>query len=113
MLSCQGVALDILDSRARQVSLFEAYGALLTEHQRAVLDLYLARDWSLSEIATAKATSRAAVHDLIRRSLQAMEEYERRLGLVAERERRRGELAALGRQISELKRRVDGMEGRI
>jgi predicted DNA-binding protein YlxM (UPF0122 family) len=92
------------------VSLFEAYGALLTEHQRTVLDLYLARDWSLSEIARSKSTSRAAVHDLIRRSVQAMEEYERRLGLVAERDRRRIELGELARQLTELKRRVDGME---
>jgi predicted DNA-binding protein YlxM (UPF0122 family) len=104
------VALDTLASRARHVSLFEAYGVLLTEHQREVVDLYLARDWSLSEIARAKATSRAAAHDLIRRSVQSMEEYERRLGLVAERDRRRAELSDLARQLAELKRRVDGME---
>jgi predicted DNA-binding protein YlxM (UPF0122 family) len=107
------VALDTLVSRDRQVALFEAYGALLTDHQRGVLQLYLGDDWSLSEIASGQATSRAAVHDLIRRASQAMEQYERRLGLVAERERRRAELADLAHQISALKRRVDGMESRL
>jgi predicted DNA-binding protein YlxM (UPF0122 family) len=104
------MSLDTLASRGRQVALFEAYGPLLTQHQREVLDLYLARDWSLSEIARVQDTSRSAVHDLIRRSLQAMEEYERRLSLVAERERRRAELADLGQQLAALKRRVDALE---
>jgi uncharacterized protein len=104
------MSLDALEARGRQVGLFEAYGALLTTHQREVLDLYLARDWSLSEIARAKETSRAAVHDLIRRSTLAMEEYERRLSLVAERERRRAELADLAQELAALKRRVDALE---
>ena len=106
------MSLDSLESRDRQVALFEAYGPLLTEHQREVLDLYLARDWSLSEIAHTKETSRAAVHDLIRRSTQAMEEYERRLRLLVERDQRRAELSELARQLAALKRRVDALEPR-
>ena len=39
-----------------------------------------------------------------------MEEYERRLRLVAERERRRAELADLAQQLAALKRRVDALE---
>jgi predicted DNA-binding protein YlxM (UPF0122 family) len=104
------MSLDTLTSRGRQVTLFEAYGPLLTQHQREVLNLYLARDWSLSEIARAKETSRSAVHDLIRRSMQAMEEYERRLALVAERQHRRAELTELAQQLAALKRRVDALE---
>jgi predicted DNA-binding protein YlxM (UPF0122 family) len=103
------MALDSLSSRDRQVALFEAYGTLLTRHQREVLDLYLRRDWSLSEIARTQATSRSAVHDLIRRAASSMEEYERRLGLVSERGRRRSELARLSEQLGTLKRRVDAM----
>jgi predicted DNA-binding protein YlxM (UPF0122 family) len=106
------MSLDTLVSRGRQIALFEAYGPLLTQHQREVLDLYLARDWSLSEIARAKETSRSAVHDIVRRSILAMEEYERRLRLLVERDRRRAELAALARQLAALKRRVDTLETR-
>ncbi|TMD10752.1 MAG: transcriptional regulator, partial [Chloroflexi bacterium] len=91
----------------RQVALFERYGALLTEHQRTVLDLYLRRDWSLSEVAARQETSRAAVHDLLRRSTQAMEDFERRLGLLAEDRRRRDEAAALTRELDSLRRRLE------
>jgi len=89
------------------VALFERYGALLTEHQRTVLDLYLRRDWSLSEVAARQETSRAAVHDLLRRSTQAMEDFERRLGLLAEDRRRRDEAAALTRELDSLRRRLE------
>ena len=55
--------LDTLQTRGRTLALYERYGALLTEHQRQVLDLYLRNDWSLAEIASHQRTSRAAVHD--------------------------------------------------
>src|SRR5947209_9766597 len=48
---CQGMALDRLTSRERQIALLDRYGALLTDHQREVLDLHLREDWSLAEIA--------------------------------------------------------------
>ncbi len=101
------MALDSLTSRERQVALFERYGALLTEHQRTVLDLYLRRDWSLSEVAARQETSRAAVHDLLRRSALVMEDFERRLGLLADDRRRRDEAAALTRELDALRRRVE------
>ena len=98
--------LDTLTSRERQVALFERYGALLTEHQRDVLRLYLREDWSLSEIAAHQETSRAAVHDLVRRSAHVLEEYERRLGLLAEARSRRERSDALRAELSELRRRL-------
>ncbi|MEO8745936.1 MAG: YlxM family DNA-binding protein [Candidatus Dormiibacterota bacterium] len=107
------MALDTLQARGRHLALFERYGALLTEHQREIVDLYLARDWSLAEIATHQGTSRAAVHDIIRRSAQALEEYERRLGLLAEAARRRRALGALEREVSGLQRRIERLEGAI
>ena len=93
------------------MALLERYGPLLTEHQREILDLYLRSDWSLAEIATQKGTSRAAVHDLVRRATQAMLEYERRLGLLAESARRRKALATVERELSGLKRRLGRLEG--
>ena len=84
------------------MALFERYSALLTEHQAEVLDLYLRSDWSLAEIAQHEGTSRAAVHDIVRRSTQALQDYEKRLGLLAEQARRRREIEALKRQIARL-----------
>ncbi len=68
------MALDTLQARSRHLALYERYGALLTKHQSAVLDLYLKKDWSLSEIADHDGTSRAAVHDIVRRGTRSLVE---------------------------------------
>jgi len=95
------------------VELFEQYGPLLTEQQREVLELYLRRDWSLSEIARSRETSRAAVHDLVRRAGQALEEYESRLGLLAAEERRRAVRASLARELGEIRRWLARLEQEV
>lgn len=100
------MALDTLQARGRVLALYERYGALLTDHQREVMDLYLRNDWSLGEIAGHQHTSRAAVHDLVRRSTHSLQDYEKRLGLLAETARRR-------REIAELKRRITRLEGTV
>ena len=105
------MALDTLQARGRTLALYERYGALLTEHQREVIDLYLRSDWSLAEIASHQGTSRAAVHDLLRRSTISLLDYEKRLGLLAESARRRRTLDAVDREINGLKRRLARLEG--
>jgi len=105
------MALDTLAARGRALALYERYGALLTDHQREVVDLYLGSDWSLAEIAKHQGTSRAAVHDIVRRSTLALEEYERRLGLLAEAAKRRRAVEALERELDGLKRRVARLQG--
>jgi hypothetical protein len=107
------MALDTLQARGRALALYERYGALLTDHQREVVDLYLRSDWSLAEIADLQGTSRAAVHDIVRRSASAMQEHERRLGLLAESARRRRAVAALERELDALRRRVARLEGAV
>jgi len=105
--------LDVLESRERQVELFERYAALLTEHQRHVLELYLRSDWSLSEIARTQETSRAAVHDLVRRACQSLEDYERRLGLLAREEQRRADREQLVAELAEIRRRLGRLEQEV
>ena len=106
LLSCQGMALDTLQTRNRYLALYDRYGALLTDHQRQVLDLHLRNDWSLAEIASNQGTSRAAVHDIVRRSTRSLEDYEARLGLLKEAGRRRRAIASLERELSGLKQRM-------
>ncbi len=95
------------------MALFERYGALLTDHQRDVVDLYLRSDWSLAEIAADHGTSRAAVHDIVRRSMLALHDYEKRLGLLAESARRRRALDAMEKELNGLKRRIAKLEGSV
>jgi hypothetical protein len=73
----------MLTKSVRHGLLLDFYGPLLTDQQREVLVRYFEEDLSLSEIAEERGVSRAAVHDLIRRGLGALESYEERLGLVA------------------------------
>jgi len=101
--------LDTLQTRSRFLALFDRYGALLTAHQREVLDLHLRSDWSLAEIAANQGTSRAAVHDIVRRSTRSLEDYEARLGLLKEATRRRRALASLERELTTIKDRMTQM----
>jgi len=111
LVTCQVMPLDRLQTRSRFLALFERYGALLTEHQRSVLDLHLSSDWSLAEIAQHDGTSRAAVHDIVRRSRLALEDYEKRLGLLREAERRRRAVETLERELATLKQRMARLAG--
>lgn len=104
------MSLDTLQLRERQISLLDRYGALLTDHQREVMDLYVRQDWSLSEVAGQLEVSRAAVHDLIRRTTQSLEEYESRLGLLLEQEGRRDHLV---RELRSIRRRLELLEARL
>lgn len=60
--------------------LFDCYGALLTERQRALLLQYLNEDLSLSEIAEREEISRQGVRDALRRAGEQLEAYEAKLG---------------------------------
>lgn len=62
--------------------LFDFYGPLLTERQRALLSLYCEEDFSLSEIAAQEGISRQSVYDTVHRSARQLEQYERQLGLL-------------------------------
>jgi uncharacterized protein len=98
--------LDSLQLRSRFLALYERYGALLTDHQRGILDLHLRSDWSLAEIADHEGTSRAAVHDLVRRSRTVLEDYEKRLGLLGEAQKRRRAIEALEKELAVLRERI-------
>ncbi len=72
--------------------LLDLYGELLTDKQRDMLELYYNDDLSLAEIAEHYEISRQGVHDSIKRGEEALEEYERVLGLRAQQENYRQEL---------------------
>lgn len=65
------------------MQLFDAYGALLTEHQRDICELYYMCDLSLTEIAEQKGISKQSVSDTLAKSRALLEEYEAKLRHVA------------------------------
>ena len=71
----------MLDQLNRINLLFDIYAPLLTDRQQEALQLYFSDNYSLTEIAAEYMVSRQAVHDLIHRSLNALERFENKLGL--------------------------------
>ncbi len=63
--------------------LYDFYGALLRENQNEVMALYHEDNLSLSEIAAELGMTRQAVHYTLKKAEHALQEYEKKLGLVA------------------------------
>ena len=72
----------MLDKVTRMAWLYDFYGSLLTKKQQELVELYYHHDYSLAEIASLTGVSRQAVHDLLKRSENALEEYEASLGFL-------------------------------
>lgn len=64
-------------------ALLDVYGAMLTEKQRDMLDLYYNNDLSLSEIAQDQGISRQGVRDSIKRGEEALLEMDEKIGVMA------------------------------
>ena len=84
-------------------TLFDLYGALLTEKQQECLRLHLFEDFSLAEIGESLGISRQAVYDNIHRAQKAMEGYEEKLELARRYHLERQELTELAGKIEGLR----------
>lgn len=82
--------------------LYDFYGALLTDKQRAIFTMYYDEDLSLSEIAENEGITRQGVRDALLRAANTLEDTERRLGLY----RRYGRL---GEKFEALERTAAGI----
>ena len=67
----------------KYLQLFDAYGALLTEHQRDICELYYMCDLSLTEIAEQKGISKQSVSDTLAKCRALFDGYEDKLRVVA------------------------------
>ena len=63
----------------KYLQLFDAYGPLLTEHQRELCELYYMYDLSLTEIAEQKGVSKQSVSDTLAKSRALLDAYEEKL----------------------------------
>ena len=71
-----------MERLARISLLNDIYGALLTDKQQQLMDMFYNQDFSLGEIAELTQTSRQAVFDNLKRSEKSLENYENKLGLL-------------------------------
>ena len=72
----------VLDKKYEEALLFDFYGELLTEKQRAIFEESVLCDLSLSEVAEEHGISRQGVHDTVRRCAALLASYEEKLKLV-------------------------------
>ena len=85
--------------------LLDAYGALLTERQRELVDLYYNEDLSLSEISENTGITRQGVRDGIKKSEAFLRECEEKLGVCE----KNAKLKSLFEQLKDkLEQREDG-----
>lgn len=63
--------------------LYSQYAPLLTEKQRDIISMYYEEDYSLGEISQILKISRQSVYDSLKRSENALKDYEAKLKLVA------------------------------
>jgi len=62
--------------------LYDYYGELLSGRQREVFELYYEENFSLSEISANIGVSRQAVHTALGKACEALETFEKKLGLI-------------------------------
>lgn len=81
--------------------LLDFYGALLTDRQRYCMKKHYESDLSLGEIADELKISRQAVYDNLQRANQSLDEYESKLHLVEQFQKRKVLLAKLRKTIEQ------------
>ncbi|MFW6299273.1 MAG: YlxM family DNA-binding protein [Bacillota bacterium] len=80
--------MDTLEKHLRVNHLFSYYEPLLTDRQREMIHYYYEENYSLHEIAEILGVSRNAVHDQLKRTVEKLEDYEAKLGLLKQAETR-------------------------
>lgn len=101
---------DNLEHVAETSQLFDVYGGLLTEKKREVMQLYYEDDMSLAEIAEEFGVSRAAVHDSLRSAEKSLREYEEKLGMLADYQKRKALIEELVEEVESLKKEVENYD---
>ena len=100
MISVRSPHMEI-EKNYRINSLFEFYEPLLTNKQKAYIQLYYADDYSLGEIAAELSVSRQAVYDNIKRTEKILEGYEAKLHLYHDFVERNHEVDAISDYIKQ------------
>ncbi|MFO8069442.1 MAG: putative DNA-binding protein [Alkalibacterium sp.] len=90
-----------LEKTLRLNRLFSFYRPLLTSKQQEYMQLYYGDDYSLGEIADAFSVSRQAVYDNIKRSEAILTNYEEKLHLIEDFEKKQEAVEQLSQYAQE------------
>ncbi|TCT26800.1 hypothetical protein EDD68_101153 [Melghiribacillus thermohalophilus] len=92
----------MLEKTTRVNYLFDFYQKLLTPKQKSYMELYYLEDYSLGEISDAFRVSRQAVYDNIKRTEAMLEEYEEKLRLYDQFQKRQKLVRMARERLAEL-----------
>ena len=92
-----------MDDRIRQTLLYDFYGELLSEHQKAVFSAAVFDDMSYSELADEFNCTRQAAFDIVRRINHKLEGYEEKLGLLSRFETAKNKMNEMTDLVKEMK----------
>lgn len=98
--------MEKVNKQVRFIELFNVYKDLLSATQQSVLEAYYCFDLSLSEIASERNISRAAVEDALKKGSQKLEEYEAALHNLERKE----EILKLTAKIKEKHANIEEIE---
>ncbi len=84
--------------------LYDFYGAMLTDKQREVFELYYSEDLSLAEIAEHTGITRQGVRDSIKHAEASLLEMEERMGAIRRAKELRKGLNAIRELAAEVER---------
>ena len=73
--------MELLERHIEIVEIYELYRPLLTLKQQNILSYYYLDNYSLGEIAELEDISRNAVHDLLKRTVKKLYDFESKLKL--------------------------------
>ena len=99
-----------MDERLRKSLLYDFYGELLTEHQKAVFSAATFDDMSYSELAEEFDCSRQAAFDLIRRINNKLEGYETKLGLLDRFSKAKDKMQELTQAVKDMNESVNASD---
>lgn len=99
-----------MDERLRKSLLYDFYGELLTEHQKAVFSAAIFDDMSYSELAEEFDCSRQAAFDLIRRINNKLEGYETKLGLLDRFSKAKDKMQKLTQAVKDMNESVNASD---
>lgn len=83
--------------------LFGVYKNLLTDKQKEIVSLYYEEDYSLGEISENLNVSRQGVYDTLKRAEKVMRDYEQKLHLLSELQKKDETVKNMIEKIAEFK----------
>ena len=93
-----------IEERVEIAILTKYYGALLTDRQRDILDLYVDNNLSLAEVSTELGISRQAVKDALDTAFATLKQMEQKLNFVSRDQKIKNILKEKASQINEMTR---------